>query len=52
MHHVTNFDRRMLVWVKRYPSIAEVPEKITYVLYHLFSLHLCITEEITTSSFL
>ncbi|KAM0728871.1 UPF0389 protein [Formica fusca] len=29
MHRVTNFDKRMLVWVKRYPSIADVPRDIT-----------------------
>ncbi|EFN85457.1 UPF0389 protein GA21628 [Harpegnathos saltator] len=29
MYRVTNFDKRILVWVKRYPSIAEVPEKVT-----------------------
>ncbi|XP_070157418.1 UPF0389 protein CG9231 isoform X2 [Polyergus mexicanus] len=29
MHRVTNFDKRMLVWVKRYPNIADVPRDIT-----------------------
>ncbi|EZA47448.1 hypothetical protein DMN91_004791 [Ooceraea biroi] len=29
MHHVTDFDRKVLVWVKRYPSVAEVPQDIT-----------------------
>lgn len=33
MHRVTNFDRRMLVWVKRYPSLAEVPDEVTYVTF-------------------
>lgn len=32
MHRVTDFDKRMLVWVKRYPSIADVPKDVTYVL--------------------
>ncbi|XP_029171727.1 UPF0389 protein GA21628-like [Nylanderia fulva] len=29
MHRVTNFDKRVLVWVKRYPSIADVPVDVT-----------------------
>lgn len=29
MHTVTNFDKRLLVWVKRYPSMAEVPKQVT-----------------------
>ncbi|KAL0126098.1 hypothetical protein PUN28_004904 [Cardiocondyla obscurior] len=29
MHRVSNFDKRMLVWVKRYPSIADVPKDVT-----------------------
>ncbi|KYQ46428.1 hypothetical protein ALC60_14524 [Trachymyrmex zeteki] len=29
MHRVTNFDKRILVWVKRYPSIADVPKDVT-----------------------
>ncbi|KYN02244.1 hypothetical protein ALC62_07028, partial [Cyphomyrmex costatus] len=29
MHRVTNFDKRLLVWVKRYPSIADVPKDVT-----------------------
>ncbi|XP_032681532.1 UPF0389 protein GA21628-like isoform X2 [Odontomachus brunneus] len=29
MHRVTNFDKLVLAWVKRYPSVAEVPEKVT-----------------------
>ncbi|XP_014468988.1 PREDICTED: UPF0389 protein GA21628-like isoform X2 [Dinoponera quadriceps] len=29
MHRVTNFDRRLLVWVKRYPSFAEVPDEVS-----------------------
>lgn len=33
MHRVSDFDKRMLVWVKRYPSIADVPKDVTYVLY-------------------
>jgi len=31
MHQVTNLDKRILVWVKRYPSIAEIPQNVTYV---------------------
>lgn len=31
MHQVTNFDKRILVWVKRYSSIADVPNTVTYV---------------------
>ncbi|XP_018373837.1 PREDICTED: uncharacterized protein LOC108757389, partial [Trachymyrmex cornetzi] len=31
MHRVTNFDKRVLVWVNRYPSIADVPKDVTYV---------------------
>ncbi|KAG7213022.1 hypothetical protein KM043_002357 [Ampulex compressa] len=29
MHKVSNFDRWILVWVKRYPNKAAVPEKVT-----------------------
>ncbi|KAG5310881.1 F162A protein, partial [Acromyrmex insinuator] len=29
MHRVTNFDKKILVWVKRYPSIADVPKDVT-----------------------
>ncbi|XP_012225372.1 UPF0389 protein GA21628 [Linepithema humile] len=29
MHRVTDFDKRVLVWVKRYPSIADVPKDVT-----------------------
>ncbi|XP_011629602.1 UPF0389 protein CG9231 [Pogonomyrmex barbatus] len=29
MHRVTDFDKRVLVWVKRYPSIADVPMDVT-----------------------
>ncbi|XP_072742782.1 UPF0389 protein CG9231 [Anoplolepis gracilipes] len=29
MHRVTNFDKRVLVWVKRYPRVADVPEDVT-----------------------
>ncbi|XP_018340671.1 PREDICTED: UPF0389 protein CG9231 isoform X2 [Trachymyrmex septentrionalis] len=29
MHRVTNFDKRILVWVNRYPSIADVPKDVT-----------------------
>ncbi|XP_025987064.1 UPF0389 protein CG9231 [Solenopsis invicta] len=29
MHRVTGFDKTVLVWVKRYPSIAEVPKDVT-----------------------
>lgn len=29
MHSVTNFDKRILVWVKRYPSMADVPAQVT-----------------------
>ncbi|KAH0944451.1 hypothetical protein HN011_007620 [Eciton burchellii] len=29
MHQVTNLDKRILVWVKRYPSIAEIPQNVT-----------------------
>lgn len=29
MHRVTDFDKRILVWVKRYPSIADVPKDVT-----------------------
>jgi len=29
MHHVTDFDKRVLVWVKRYPSFADVPSQVT-----------------------
>ncbi|KAL2728052.1 UPF0389 protein CG9231 [Vespula maculifrons] len=29
MHPVSNFDRRVLVWVKRYPSMADVPAQVT-----------------------
>ncbi|XP_035722658.1 protein FAM162B-like [Vespa mandarinia] len=29
MHPVTNFDKRILVWVKRYPSMADVPAQVT-----------------------
>lgn len=36
MHRVTKFDRWLLAWVKRYPSAAEVPDKVTYVLYLCF----------------
>lgn len=43
MHRVTNFDKRMLVWVKRYPSIADVPRDITYVLHlHFFIICICL----------
>lgn len=36
-HHVSNFDKKVLVWVKRYPSIADVPNDVTYVCYiHLY----------------
>lgn len=40
MHRVTEFDKRLLVWVKRYPNIAAVPKDVTYVL-HLY-LYICI----------
>jgi len=30
---VTDFDKKILVWVKRYPSIADVPKDVTYVLH-------------------
>lgn len=39
MHRVTDFDKRMLVWVKRYPSIADVPKDVTYVL-HLYLFYI------------
>ncbi|XP_012526899.1 UPF0389 protein CG9231 [Monomorium pharaonis] len=29
MYPVTNFDKRILVWVKRYPSVADVPNNVT-----------------------
>ncbi|KAK2585335.1 hypothetical protein KPH14_010016 [Odynerus spinipes] len=29
MYAVTDFDKRILVWVKRFPSIAEVPKEVT-----------------------
>ncbi|XP_077267234.1 UPF0389 protein CG9231 isoform X1 [Temnothorax americanus] len=29
MHRVSDFDKRMLVWVKRYPSVADVPKDVT-----------------------
>ncbi|XP_076239853.1 protein FAM162A [Calliopsis andreniformis] len=29
VRHVTNFDRRLLVWVKRYPSMDQVPDRVT-----------------------
>jgi len=29
MHHASNFDKKVLVWVKRYPSIADVPKDVT-----------------------
>lgn len=35
MHRVSEFDKKVLVWVKRYPNIAAVPKDVTYV------LHLC-----------
>ncbi|XP_029035578.1 uncharacterized protein LOC114872496 isoform X2 [Osmia bicornis bicornis] len=28
-HTVTNLDKRILVWVKRYPSIDQVPDKVS-----------------------
>lgn len=28
-HTVSNFDKRILVWVKRYPSIDQVPAKVS-----------------------
>lgn len=29
MHNVSNFDRRILVWVKRFPSMDAVPSQVT-----------------------
>lgn len=29
MHRVTDFDKKILVWVKRYPSVADVPKDVT-----------------------
>ncbi|XP_012276805.1 UPF0389 protein CG9231 [Orussus abietinus] len=29
MHKCTNFDKRVLSWMNRYPSFAEVPDKVT-----------------------
>ncbi|XP_015179037.1 PREDICTED: UPF0389 protein CG9231 [Polistes dominula] len=29
MYAPTNLDKRMLVWVKRYPSMAEIPSQVT-----------------------
>ncbi|XP_076672604.1 UPF0389 protein CG9231 [Andrena cerasifolii] len=29
MHTCSNFDKRILVWVKRYPSIDKVPDQVT-----------------------
>ncbi|XP_076544721.1 uncharacterized protein LOC117601452 isoform X2 [Osmia lignaria lignaria] len=28
-HTVTNFDKRILVWVKRYPSMDQVPDRVS-----------------------
>lgn len=28
MQNLTNFDKRILVWVKRYPSMDQVPNKV------------------------
>lgn len=39
MHRVTDFDKKMLVWTKRYPSIADVPKDVSYVL-HLYLYHM------------
>lgn len=37
IHRVSDFDKKVLVWVKRYPSIADVPKDVTYVCYvHLY----------------
>ncbi|XP_015436666.1 PREDICTED: protein FAM162A-like isoform X2 [Dufourea novaeangliae] len=30
MHYVTNFDRRVLVWMKRYPSMDQVPRRVAW----------------------
>ncbi|KAK1135258.1 hypothetical protein K0M31_008029 [Melipona bicolor] len=30
MHAVSNIDKRILVWVKRYPSIDQVPDYVSY----------------------
>ncbi|XP_011881205.1 PREDICTED: UPF0389 protein CG9231 [Vollenhovia emeryi] len=29
MYRVTDFDKKILVWVKRYPSVADVPKDVT-----------------------
>lgn len=29
MHRVTDFDKKLLVWVKRYPNVADVPTEVT-----------------------
>lgn len=47
MHRVTDFDKRVLVWVKRYPSIADVPKDVTYVLHlYLYRMKSFNTKEI------
>ncbi|XP_078037320.1 UPF0389 protein CG9231 [Augochlora pura] len=30
MHYVSNFDRRVLVWVKKYPSVDRVPRLVPW----------------------
>lgn len=42
MHNVTNFDKLVLTWVKRYPSFAEVPKKVSYVLHSHFYIKECL----------
>lgn len=29
LHRTSNLDKKILVWTKRYPSIADVPEEVT-----------------------
>ncbi|KAL8573580.1 hypothetical protein ACOMHN_047850 [Nucella lapillus] len=29
LHRTSDFDKKILVWTKRYPSVAEVPEEVT-----------------------